>query len=92
MKTATIEDLQLHLSTLEEWLAEGESIEITKQGKPYAVLTLQLKDRVKWEGTPFDKMTDEQRKAYFDERFGNPPPVLDNPTRIVEMLIEERGE
>lgn len=39
MKTATVRDLRNHFSSLEAWLAEGETIRIEKRGAPVALLT-----------------------------------------------------
>lgn len=39
MKTATVRDLRNDFSTLEAWLAEGETIQIEKRGTPIALLT-----------------------------------------------------
>jgi len=39
MKTATVRDLRNNFQKLESWLAEGESVEILKQGQPIAMLT-----------------------------------------------------
>ncbi len=39
MKTATVRDLRNDFSTLEAWLAEGETITIQKRGTPVAVLS-----------------------------------------------------
>jgi len=39
MKTATVRDLRNDFSSLEAWLAEGETIQIEKRGTPVALLT-----------------------------------------------------
>lgn len=39
MKTATLRDLRNDFSSLEAWLAEGETIRIEKRGKPVAFLS-----------------------------------------------------
>ncbi len=38
MKTATIRDLRNHFPRVAAWIAEGEAVEITKAGKPFARL------------------------------------------------------
>ena len=38
MKTATIRDLRNHFPRVAAWIAEGEPVEITKSGKPFARL------------------------------------------------------
>src|SRR5947199_375071 len=39
MKEATLDDLRTSFAKIDQWLSEGEAIEITKGGKPYAHLT-----------------------------------------------------
>ena len=39
MKTLTVRDLRYDFAKVEEWLADGEEIEITKHGKPVAQLS-----------------------------------------------------
>jgi prevent-host-death family protein len=38
MKTATVRDLRNHFPRVAAWIAEGEPVEITKGGKPFARL------------------------------------------------------
>ena len=38
MKTATVRDLRNNFSRVAAWIAEGEPVEITKSGKPFARL------------------------------------------------------
>lgn len=38
MKTATIRDLRNSFPRVAEWIKEGESVEITRSGKPFARL------------------------------------------------------
>jgi prevent-host-death family protein len=38
MKTATVRDLRNRFPRVASWIAEGESVEITKSGKPFARL------------------------------------------------------
>ncbi len=39
MKTATVRDLRNQFGQLSRWIEEGESVEITKNGQPFATLT-----------------------------------------------------
>ena len=39
MKEATLDDLRTSFAMIEQWLSEGEAVEITRGGKPYAHLT-----------------------------------------------------
>ncbi len=38
MKTATVRDLRNRFSRVAAWIAQGEQVEITKRGKPFARL------------------------------------------------------
>jgi prevent-host-death family protein len=38
MKTATVRDLRNRFARVASWIAEGEPVEITKSGKPFARL------------------------------------------------------
>lgn len=38
MKTATVRDLRNHFPLVAQWIEEGESVEITRSGKPFARL------------------------------------------------------
>ena len=38
MKTATVRDLRNHFPRVAAWIAEGQSVEITKSGKAFARL------------------------------------------------------
>jgi len=80
MKTATVRDLRLHFPQVEGWLAEGEPIAITKSGKRIAML---IKAEVSLEETP---------SAIFAKRFGTPSARPKKPTRLTQMLIEDRGQ
>lgn len=39
MKKATVRDLRNRFARVAAWIAEGESVEITKRGKPFARLS-----------------------------------------------------
>ena len=39
MKTATVRDLRNNFARVAAWIAEGEAVEITKSGKPFALLS-----------------------------------------------------
>ena len=38
MRTATVRDLRNHFPRVAAWIAEGEPVEITRAGKPFATL------------------------------------------------------
>lgn len=38
MKTATVRDLRNQFARISAWLEEGESVEITRSGRPFALL------------------------------------------------------
>ena len=38
MRTATVRDLRNHFPRVAAWIAEGEQVEITRSGKPFAHL------------------------------------------------------
>jgi len=38
MRTATAADLRNHFATVSKWIHEGESVVITKRGRPFATL------------------------------------------------------
>jgi antitoxin (DNA-binding transcriptional repressor) of toxin-antitoxin stability system len=76
MKTATVRQLRTAFPRIESWLAEGESVTITKRKKIVAQLT----------------PPPAARKPDFIKRFGHskrpPGPIID----AVGLLLEERGE
>ena len=39
MKTATVRDLRNRFARVASWIAQGESVDITKSGKPFARLS-----------------------------------------------------
>ena len=39
MKTATVADLRNHFRQIARWILEGESVRVTKRGRPFATLT-----------------------------------------------------
>ena len=80
MKTASVRDLRLHFPIVEGWLAEGESVAITKSGKRIAMLT------------KADPIPEVSPRAAFAKRFGSPLPRPRKPTNIAQTLIEDRGE
>ena len=47
MKTATVRDLRNHFARLSQWIEEGESIEITKDGQPFARLAPAVPEKPK---------------------------------------------
>lgn len=38
MKTATVADLRNHFARISDWILDGERVEVTKRGHPFAVL------------------------------------------------------
>jgi antitoxin (DNA-binding transcriptional repressor) of toxin-antitoxin stability system len=56
MKTATIREVRNEFGKLEAWLAEGETIEIQRRGKPVAHLSPASSDRrdSPWAGVDFE--------------------------------------
>ena len=75
MKTATVRQLRTSFPRIESWLAEGESVTITKRKKIVAQLT----------PPPVAKRPD------FARRFRPQPTPKGPKTRAVELLLEERG-
>lgn len=47
MKTATVRDLRNHFPRVALWIAQGEPVEITKSGKPFARLLPALPERTR---------------------------------------------
>jgi prevent-host-death family protein len=45
MQTLTVRDLRYDFGKVMAWLADGEEIEITKHGKPVALLSLPRQDK-----------------------------------------------
>jgi prevent-host-death family protein len=45
MKTATVRDLRNRFPRVASWIAEGEPVEITKSGKPFARLLPAVPER-----------------------------------------------
>jgi antitoxin (DNA-binding transcriptional repressor) of toxin-antitoxin stability system len=80
MKTATVRDLRTRFPVVEGWLAEGESVAITKSGKRIAMLT------------KADPVPEVSPRSAFAKRFGTPLPRPRKPTKIAQTLIEDRGE
>lgn len=58
MKTASAADLRNHFSTVSKWIHEGESVVITKRGRPFATLTPMRKRKPL---TPVDRMARLQK-------------------------------
>lgn len=79
MKTASVRDLRLHFPAVERWLAEGESVAITKSGKRIAMLTQAGPESVK------------SLHSVFEKRFGTALPQPRKPTHFTQMLMEDRG-
>jgi len=64
MKTLTVRDLRYDFAKVEEWLADGEEIEITKHGKPVAHLTPPRREKA----PVFDA---ESHRRWLDETWGD---------------------
>lgn len=79
MKTATVRDLRTRFPAVEGWLAEGESVAITKSGKRIAMLT------------KADPIPEESPRSAFAKRFGPPLIRPKKMTNIAQTLIEDRG-
>jgi antitoxin (DNA-binding transcriptional repressor) of toxin-antitoxin stability system len=75
MKTATVRQLRTAFPRIESWLAEGESVTITKRKKIVAQLTPPP--------TPV--------KPNFAKRFAPKPRSLGPDSHMVDLLLEERG-
>ena len=75
MKTASVRQLRTAFPKIERWLANGESVAITKRKKVVAQLT----------PPPRAAMPD------FARRFRPRPAPSGPKTRAVELLLEERG-
>ena len=52
MKTATVRDLRNHFARISAWLEEGESVEITRSGRPFALLNPALPSPAKKKSMP----------------------------------------
>lgn len=79
MKTATVCDLRLHFPVVEGWLAEGESVVITKSGKRIAMLTKS------------GSVPEKSPRSAFAKRFGRPLPRHGKLTHIAQTLMDDRG-
>ena len=64
MKTLTVRDLRYDFAKVEEWLADGEEIEITKHGKPVARLSLPVEKTA-------PKFDAEAHRRRLDETWGD---------------------
>lgn len=78
MRTAPVKDLRTKFPTIEGWVRAGETVVITKNGRPVATLS----------GPP---QADRPNMA---KRFGGPvkqPHVLPTGQGAVDLLLEDRG-
>ncbi len=80
MKIATVRDLRTRFPVVEGWLAEGESVAITKSGKRIAMLT------------KADPIPEESPRSAFAKRFGSPLARPTKQTNVAQILIEDRGQ
>lgn len=67
MKTATVRDLRNQFGRISKWLADGETVQILKRGKPFARIVPESKNR-SWFGSMAGK--------------GNCPADLDDPVPV----------
>jgi antitoxin (DNA-binding transcriptional repressor) of toxin-antitoxin stability system len=75
MKTATIRDLRNSFPTVARWIEEGECVEITKSGKPFARLAPILPETKASIVMP--DFGSRMIKYFPDEKPGSLGPVLD---------------
>jgi len=76
MKTATVRQLRTSFPRIESWLAEGETVAITKRKKVVAHLSL----------------PPVAHKPDFAKRFGGKKRITGPIIHAVDLLLEERGE
>jgi len=83
MKTATVADLRNDFKKVSAWLEVGEKVEITKRGKPYAMLTRAV------EGSEAEKPIKvdwaARRKSIWGDRFFSDE-------EVAEMREAEAGQ
>ena len=82
MKTATVRDLRNHFPRVAAWIAEGEPVEITRSGKPFARLLPATPEKPRR-----FKMPDIQ--ARLDKTFGGAPY---DAADLASGLAASRGE
>lgn len=82
MKTATIRDLRNHFPRVAEWVEQGESVEITRGGKPFARLVPTPSTRPK-------KFKMPDIAARLRSTYGN---KIYDATDLAEGLAQSRGE
>lgn len=85
MKTATVADLRNDFKKVSAWLEVGEKVEITKRGKPYAVLT-KAEERV---GKARPRWNIEEHQAKLDEIWGD---RIFSDREVAEMRKAEAGQ
>ena len=82
MKTATVRDLRNHFPRVAEWVEQGESVEITRGGKPFARLVPTQAQRSK-------KFKMPDIAARLRSTFGN---KVYDARDLAEGLAKSRGE
>ncbi len=80
MKTATVRDLRTRFPVVQGWLAEGESVAITKSGKRIAMLT------------KAGPIPEDSPRPTFAKRFGTPLGPRNRTTHLAQSLIDDRGQ
>jgi antitoxin (DNA-binding transcriptional repressor) of toxin-antitoxin stability system len=79
MKIATVRDLRTRFPVVQGWLAEGESVAITKSGKRIATLTTA------------GPIPENCLRSTFTKRFGTPAKSPERVTHLAQTLIDDRG-
>ena len=80
MKTASVADLRNRFASVAGWLAKGEQVQITKRGKPFAILSPSRVERIP---EPWPDLEARIRKIY-------PRPTKGK--SIADLVSEGRGD
>ncbi len=76
MKTCTVRDLRTEFPRIESWVAAGESVSITKHGRPVATLVA----------------PQVGKRPNFAVRFGGKAPAPRAGVDMASLLADDRGE
>ena len=68
MKTASVRDLRNNFAKVSRWLEDGEKVEITKRGVPYAKMELSAPPAEARKHV--SQMSSKERRELFRKRFG----------------------
>jgi prevent-host-death family protein len=82
MKTATVTDLRNRFARVAAWIAEGEAVEITKAGKPFARLVPARAEKPR-------KVVEPDIMARLKETWGD---RVFSAKEVAEMRAAETGE